>query len=440
MGESPQRGKLIAKLVVFALCALSWNILIPVQSALSYDYPFTNQYVSTIVGTPAEFSADLPQKIPTRVASLKLFPDRKTADILWNLTELRYSYTSQDHEAPLIFLIAGTGASFHSAKMKVMQKAFFQAGYHVVSLSSSTHPNFIVAASSSGVPGHLSEDARDLYHVMQLIRNDLADELDVSNYSLAGYSLGAAQSAFVAQVDEQEQQFNFRKVLLINPPVNLYNSVEILDNMLDDNIPGGLDNFNAFYEKVTKAFAEVYSYGDDVEFNDQFLYRAYQYRKPKKDAPLKGIIGWDFRISSGNMAFTSDVLTRAGYVVSKDLSLGRHDHVTEYAKVLYRLSFRDYFNDIFIPHFQQQDASLNEADLIELTSLKHIEDYIRTSPKLGLIGNEDDFILQPGEMDYLKQLFGDRAVIFPYGGHCGNMGYPDNVAAMVEFIQSAEKN
>lgn len=430
----------MTKLLVLAVCVVSWVILVPVQTVFGYNYPFTNQYVSTIVGTPDEFAADLPQTVPTTVASLELFTDREVPDILWNLTELRYSYNAQDHKAPLIFLIAGTGASFHSAKMKVMQHAFFNAGYHVVSLSSPTHPNFIVAASRSGVPGHLSEDARDLYHVMQLIRCNLADELEVTDYSLAGYSLGGAQSAFVAHLDEKEQQFNFRKVLLINPPVNLYHSVEILDNMLEDNIPGGLDNFNAFYEQVTKAFAEVYTYGDDVEFNDQFLYRAYQYRKPKKDAPLKGIIGWDFRISSGNMAFTSDVLTRAGYVVSKDLSLGRHDHVTEYAKVLYRLSFRDYFNDIFVPHFQQQDASLSATDLIERTSLKYIEDYIRTSPKLGLIGNEDDFILQPGEMDYLKQVFGARAVIFPYGGHCGNMGYPDNVAAMVKFIQSAEQN
>lgn len=430
----------MAKLLVLVVCVVFWAMLGPVQTVVGYDYPFSNQYVSTIVGTPDDFAADLPQKVPTTVASLELFPDREVPDILWNLTRLRYSYNAQDDKAPLIFLIAGTGSSFHSAKMKVMQKAFFQAGYHVVSLPSPTHPNFIVAASTSGVPGHLSEDASDLYAVMQLIRRDLADKLEVTDYSLAGYSLGGAQSAFVSHLDEQEQKFNFRRVLLINPPVNLYHSVEILDNMLEDNIPGGLDNFNAFYEKVTKAFAEVYSYGDDVEFNDQFLYRAYQYRKPKKDAPLKGIIGWDFRISSGNMAFTSDVLTRAGYVVSKDLSLGRHDHVTEYAKVLYRLSFRDYFDDIFVPHFQQQDASLNATALIERTSLKHIENYIRTSPKLGLIGNEDDFILQPGEMDYLKQIFGDRAVIFPYGGHCGNMGYPDNVAAMVNFIQSADQN
>jgi hypothetical protein len=71
--------------------------------------------------------------------------------------------------------------------------------------------------------------------------------VEVTDFFLTGYSLGAAQSAFVAKLDEEDKVFNFRKVLLVNPPVSLYNSVQILDKMLEENIPGGLDNFNAFY-------------------------------------------------------------------------------------------------------------------------------------------------------------------------------------------------
>ena len=61
---------------------------------------------------------------------------------------------------------------------------------------------------------------------------------------------------------------------------------------------------------------------------------------------------------------------------------------------------------------------------------------MRTSSKFGLIHNEDDIILLPGEIDYLRSVFGDRARIFPHGGHCGNMNYPDNVAAMIGFFQA----
>ena len=45
--------------------------------------------------------------------------------------------------------------------------------------------------------------------------------------------------------------------------------------------------------------------------------------------------------------------------------------------------------------------------------------------------NADDVILKPGEIDFFSEVFGDRATIYPHGGHCGNMNYRDNVAHMV---------
>jgi hypothetical protein len=209
--------------------------------------------------------------------------------------------------------------------------------------------------------------------------------------------------------------------------------------MLEHNIPGGLDNFNAFYQRLVDAFADVYANGEAVEFNDDFLYQAYKHRKPTNDEPLAALIGTSFRISSGNMVFASDVLTKAGYVVPKNITPRRHDNVRNYSKVLGRLTFLDYFHGIFLPHFQAQDPTITETQMIKALSLRSIEDYLRTSPKFGLIHNEDDLILLPGEIDYLRGLFGNRSTIFPHGGHCGNMSYPDNVAAMIGFF-NASKN
>lgn len=414
---------------------LNGLLMVLISHAAAYDYPFSDPYVATVVNTPMEYAEVLPTEVPVKFDTLKMFPERKVPGILWNLDELRYSYVRQKGPAPLIFLIAGTGASFNSAKMQVMQKAFYRAGYHVISISSPTHPNFVVAASTSSVPGHLEEDSADLYKVMQTVWQKLQQKMEATDFNLAGYSLGAAQSAFIAKLDEQDKVFNFRKVLLINPPVSLYNSVLILDELLELNIPGGLDNFNVFYDRIINAFSDVYAHGENVDFNNDFLYQAYKYRKPTSDDPLKALIGTSFRISSENMVFTSDVMTKAGYVVPKNLVLRRHDNVRDYAKVLGHLTFLDYFRGILLPHFQDLNPQTTEADLIRQLSLRSIEDYLRTSPKFGLIHNEDDIILLPGEIDYLRGVFGDRARIFPHGGHCGNMAYPENVAAMVGFFQ-----
>jgi hypothetical protein len=49
--------------------------------------------------------------------------------------------------------------------------------------------------------------------------------------------------------------------------------------------------------------------------------------------------------------------------------------------------------------------------------------------------NENDFILTREELDYLRQLFGERAKIYPRGGHLGNLEYKENLAYMVEFFK-----
>jgi len=423
------------RILVSCLC-----LLLGCSLANAYDYPFTNNYVATVVGTPAEYAEVLPTDIPTKIDTIEMFPERKIPGVLWNMDQLYYSYNRQDGPAPLIFLVAGTGSSFKSTKMKNMQQAFYHAGFHVVSLSSPTHPNFIAAASASSVPGNLWEDSADLYNVMKAIWQRLRDDTSVTEFNLAGYSLGGAQAAFIAQIDEQQKAFDFKKVLMINPPVSLYNSVNILDEMLAENIPGGPDHFKEFYDKVIKAFGETYAHGDQVEFNDQFLYEAYKYKKPQTDVPLKALIGVSFRISCENMVFTSDVMTKAGYVVPKGLELGRHDHTTPYVKVLSRLTFLDYFRGIFMPHFKALNPNISETEMIQQLSLRSIEEYLRNSPKIGMIHNEDDIILLPGELDYLRDVLGSRATIYPYGGHCGNMAYPDNVKAMIGFFQTTTQN
>jgi len=43
--------------------------------------------------------------------------------------------------------------------------------------------------------------------------------------------------------------------------------------------------------------------------------------------------------------------------------------------------------------------------------------------------------LAPGEIDFFREVFGERAKIYPHGGHCGNMAYPDNLAFMVGFFK-----
>ncbi|WP_300455675.1 hypothetical protein [Desulfobacula sp.] len=401
----------------------------------SYDYPLEDAYAATIIGTPNAFKASLPENIKVKQLKMTVFPDRKTPDVFWYQDKLRYSLAYQKKEAPLIFIIAGTGAGYNSSKMKMLQSAFWGAGLHVICLPSPTHPNFMVNASTSQMPGNSVEDAIDLYRVMDLAWQQARKKIKVSEFYLTGYSLGAAESAYVSKLDEEKGLFNFKKVLMINPPVSLFNSVVILDGMLENNIPGGIDNFAEYFGKAMTRFTEFYEAHAALDFQDDFLYAIYNENNPSETG-MAAIIGLSFRISSSNMLFSSDVLNHAGYIVPKNLKLSSTDSLTAYSKVTGRQSFVDYVDNLFFPYFSAADPGLTKAELISGTSLVAIEDYLKSAGKIGLLTNSDDLILAPGEVDYLKQIFQARAKIYPRGGHCGNIDHKDNVAYMINFFSN----
>ncbi len=92
-------------------------LTIAARASGEYAYPIADPYAATVLGTPPEARAPVPEKIDVRVRSITLFPDRKIPGVFWNERKFYYSAALQKGRAPLIFVIAGTGARFDSSKM-----------------------------------------------------------------------------------------------------------------------------------------------------------------------------------------------------------------------------------------------------------------------------------------------------------------------------------
>ena len=406
----------------------------------AYDYPFADPLVATVLGTPKALRAEIDYDIPRKEREIVVFPEREIPSIVARPT-YHYAIAAQKQAAPLIFVIAGTGSSHRGAKMRLLEAAFYGAGFHVVSLSSPTYANFIVTASSTHIPGRTGDDAGDLYRLMEAIWAAHKDHLEVTGFNVTGYSLGGANAAFVARLDEQRQVFNFKKVLMINPPVDLFNSVNILDRMLDDNIPGPVaPDFNTFLDGVMRRFVEVYAGNDVVNFNDEFLYQVYradlEEGRPVQPETLEVLIGTSFRISSANMITTADYAAQRGFIIPKNHRFRVTESTTPYFRVAARTTFADYVEELYLPYFQEKIPGASRDALIAESSLKSIEGYLRNADKIGVMHNADDIILADGELDYLVDVFGARAKIYPDGGHCGNMAHRDNVAFMVDYFKN----
>jgi hypothetical protein len=400
----------------------------------AYDYPFVDAYTATVVGTPLIYQADLPEAVPVKDYSLTVFENREIPDIFWYSEGLKFSLVRQKERAPLIFVIAGTGASYQSPKMKGLQRAFYHSGFSVLSISSPTHMNFIVNASTTKVPGHILHDTEDLYRVMELAYQKVAGRLDVSEFYLTGYSLGASQSAFLARLDEERKVFNFQKVLMINPAVSLFNSVNIIDGMLENTIGSEPGAFNSYLGRAIRGVATAFERDEPLDFNEDFLYRVYKKKIPT-EAKLESLIGFSFRISSSNMIFTSDVMSQYGLIVPPGTVLKQTTPLLNYFGVALHTSFMDYYKKYFYPFYKSLTPSITSDQLQHQMSLRSIADYLRGADKIALMTNNDDLILAPGEVGFLKNTFGGRATIWPTGGHCGNMEQKDVVAFMVNYFK-----
>jgi hypothetical protein len=409
-------------------------VLLLTSTGHSYDYPVTNPYIATIAGTPTEFKADLKVGVPEKQNEIKVLEDRKVPPIFWFQNRMKYSVALQEKKAPMMFIIAAAGSSFNSPSTNILKRAFYKAGYHVASISSPTHPNFMVTASSTGVPGYVPDDARDLYRAMTKIWQDLDGKADVSDFFLTGYSLGGVDAAFVAALDEEVKGFNFRKVLMINPPVSLYSSIQVIDRMLLKNLPGGIAGLNPFMDQVMTKFAGLYRGMEALDFNNDVLYQVFEEEKPS-DREMAALIGLSFRLVSANMMLTADILNRQGYLVPKNKVLTATDPTTEYLKVALRLSFDQFFEEFFYPFFKARMPEITKEQMIEDVSLRKLEPYFRSTGKIGVMANADDLILAPGDLDYLSRVFGTRVKIYPHGGHLGNLDYRENVADMLAFFE-----
>ena len=170
-----------------------------------------------------------------------------------------------------------------------------------------------------------------------------------------------------------------------------------------------------------------------MNLSPESIYKLYRYYPPREDF-LKALIGLSFRMSSANMVFTVDVMHNSGYIVPKNTELKNSTSLTDYAMVSYGTSFVDYFNELLYPYYAEKQKGITKEALIQQASLYGIESYLKNNPKIGLMHNEDDIIMGQGEVLHLKEVFGERAKVFPIGGHCGNMSHPDAARFMTEFL------
>ncbi|UIP34384.1 serine/threonine protein kinase [Stutzerimonas kunmingensis] len=427
--------------LLLRLTALLALVVAPVHAAdltvEEYGFPLSNPFEATIAGTPIELRAEVPtdDDIDQADYNLRLRPEREFTlpDNFWPVKKLRYRLARQSGPAPLMFIISGTGARYSAGKTEALKRLFYGAGYHVVQLSSPTSYDFMSAASRYATPGISSDDAKDLYRVMQAVRAQ-HHKLPVTEYHLTGYSLGALNAAFVSQLDETRRSFNFKRVLLLNPPVNLYTSVSNLDKLVQTRVEG-INDHTTFYEVILEKLTRYYRQKGYIDLDEAVLYDFQQSNLKLSDEQMAMLIGSVFRFSAADITFTSDLINRRGLITPPEYPINEGTRLEPFFKRALLCNFDCYITEQVIPMWRAQYDGGSLTQLIQQVSLYALEDYLRQSPKIAVMHNADDLILGEGDLGFLRRTFGDRLTLYPRGGHCGNLNYRVNTQHMLEFFR-----
>ena len=416
--------KLLNRIVLFLILSLT---------AFSYNFPIDDPYSATIIGSASMMTEGVSENIPLKVYEIQIKDKKDIPDVFWYASKFKFSFSKQKNKkAPLIFVLAGTGSDYSTTRVKFMQRIFHDAGYHTIAISSQMSQQFMISASSNSVPGLLLEDNEDIYKAMKLAYNKIKDQVEVTDFYIMGYSLGGSNAAVLSYIDEKEKAFNFKRVFMVNPPVNLYDSAVKLDKYLDDYTGGksaGIEKLlNTTLAKIKGGLTSEYAnIGADTIYNivkGDIL----------SDSEKKAYIGLAFRLASTDLNFISDFITKSHIYTKNPEKVDKYTNMKEYFKAVNFATFEDYVNKIGFPYYKKYNKDLTTEDLKEKASLRVIEDYLRTSPKIAAVTNADELILNEKDFAFLKDVFKDRLIIYPKGGHCGNMFYKENVDIMLKFI------
>lgn len=413
------------KIIVFIMFLIS-------SYTFSYNFPMKDPYTATIIGSSTLMTPNVSEKVPTKVYDIKI--KEKVPEIFWYAENFKFSLTAQKEEAPLIFVLAGTGSDYKSIRMQYMERILYDAGFSVISISSPMSAQFLISASKEAAPGLLMNDNKDTYEAMKLAYEKIKDKVKVSEFYLMGYSLGATNSAVVSYIDESEKYFNFKRVFMLNPAVDLYASSKKLDAYLDEYTGGDPLKIESLIENVLNRMKNNMK-NEYSSIDSETIYKMVS-SDFLTEKEKKAFIGLAFRITSVDLNFISDVMTKSYVYTNENEKLDKYSSLFKNFKRVNFANFENYVDRIGLPYYSKIDSSFSMKNLAKEANLRIVDDYIRNSSKIVAVTNADELILSNEDLSYLKDTFKDRIIIYPIGGHCGNMFYYENVAVMINYLKN----
>ena len=334
----------------------------------------------------------------------------------------RYSVWMQKEPADLVFIVPGLGDHYRNSQAALLAEAIYNAGYSVAIISNPFCWEFTQSALTSMAPGYTRSDAKDLYHHIARVLDDINEEHPgkVKDISIVGYSLGALQAAFLTRNDVIEHRLNIKRYVLLSPPVNLIYGLTTLDKYY-----GIWKNWDAVTltnnRNMAVGFYKGYSYG--ALKTDSYL--------PVTEEQASFVIGFTFRMSLGDVM--KKIIERHPMEIFGEVSSWKQQ---EFEKQLERYGFQRYV-DTFLKEAHPTIFATSEPfkHVNGICSLPAMANELRQNQNIVCLHTADDFLLNDYDRNWLKRQMGDRLVMLDHGSHLGYFCMPQALDIIIKLVK-----
>lgn len=341
--------------------------------------------------------------------------------------DLPYTYIMQDEPAPIMYIVPGLGSHRESDMALGLAEMAYKRGFSAVTISSSMNFEFMETASSVDLPGFGPVDAHDTHVALDLIHRQLMEEYpdQITGTALAGLSLGAYHALEIAAANQDPDStlIEFDHYLPINPPISLMSGVGALDGYYNAPLQWPAEDRT---ERLADTIMKVLTLADGEV-------------QPTKKMPLSEIeaqflIGLSFRLNLMFAIHSSQSRHNMGVLLT---DLGGVSRGPAYHEI-FHYSYMEYFYAFILPYFTENGNDVgDEADLIRLCDLRHVDAQLRKAKNVHVFSTLNDFLLDDQDVLWMRDVFGDEQLtLFDDGGHLGNI-YEEEVQDQIMASISA---
>ena len=404
-----------SRVIVLKICVIYWLVNISAfaleYKLEEYSFPIKDYLYATI------FSAlNAPAHYDYQEIKISLRPERAQIPIFGNKHQISLAAYLQNGPAPMVFVIHGVGGNGLSGNALQIAESLHAIGYHAITLPNHFSWSFALGASKTGIPGDLPQDTQDMIELMREIQQTLKTkyQVKITSYSLAAFSLGAVMAASLAQMDLKTREFDFQKVVLINPSVSIAYGIQQLDAFYQ----AGSNSSQAQKDWISSSLMiMVENYFSRQDSDTLFLIEEMK-KLQLTNNNLQWIIGNEFRTYLRDIIVAGQAVNDLGILKIPATTFRLNARLKEASQ----FSFQQYL-EIFLTRSSKKSIK----SLVEMNSLLKFSNGILKTSKVYVVGNVDDFIVSENDVNFLRTTFPGRLILYPLGGHMGNSAFPKNI-------------